>query len=421
MTDQPWFRDGRLHFALGIEDTFVPQSRPGERAIDEYELTEHYQHWSTDLGLAKDAGAEMLRWGIPWYRIQPQADRFDWSWLDGVIDRFAELGLRPVIDLLHYGTPQWLEGEFAHPDYPQRVAEYGAAVADRYRDLVTNYTPVNEPIIHALFSGSYAYWPPYLSGDSGFVTLIRQLALGFQSTQHAIADALGERAVFVYVDAGMRYEGDPQRADEIAELGHKVWLVEDLVTGRVDATHPLARYLAEWGMTDDELAGFRASPVHPDVMGVNYYPRHSTELLLAGHEERGGFDDPRPVRDSGVAGLEELLREASRRYGAPVAVTETCVTGTVDERARWMDDSLAAITRLRAEGLDVVGYTWWPLFDMYEWTWRHTTAPRADHLLPMGLYALEETSEGLVRRETSLVDRFRQHAADPRHLAEGSA
>ena len=43
MTAPRWFEDGRLHLGLGIEDTFVPQERPGERAIDEYELTEHYE------------------------------------------------------------------------------------------------------------------------------------------------------------------------------------------------------------------------------------------------------------------------------------------------------------------------------------------------------------------------------------------
>ena len=66
-----WSDDDRLHFALGIEDTFVPQARPGERAIDEYELTDHYRRYASDLGLAVEVGAELLRWGVPWYRVTP--------------------------------------------------------------------------------------------------------------------------------------------------------------------------------------------------------------------------------------------------------------------------------------------------------------------------------------------------------------
>jgi beta-glucosidase/6-phospho-beta-glucosidase/beta-galactosidase len=411
-----WFEDGTLHVGVGIEDTFVPQSRPGERALDEYALTEHYERWHADLGLAAEVGAELVRWGVPWYRVEPEPGRFDWDWLDRVLDRFAELGLRPVVDLLHYGTPLWLEGEFAHPDYPARVADYSVAVAERFGDRATDYTPVNEPMIHALFCGEYAYWPPYLAGHDGLVTLCAQLTRGFQRAQAGIAEVLPD-ATFVHVDAGMRYDGDPEHAATIRRLRESVWLVEDLATGRVDARHPLVGFLTEHGLSDDDLAEFRERAVRPDVVGVNYYPRHSTEILRAGESHVGGFADPRPTRDDGTAGLVELLRQAAARYGAPVALTETCVTGTVAERVAWMDASFAAVADLRAEGLDVVAYTWWPLFDMYEWTWRTSDGPRADHLLTMGLYALEERADGLARVPTPLVGRFLHHARRARRAA----
>lgn len=410
MTSQhsSWHTDGALHFALGVEDTFVPQERPGERAIDEYELTQHYEFWSSDLALASDAGATLLRWGVPWYRVNPAEGRWDWSWLDRVVDRFAELGLRPVVDLLHYGTPLWLDGQFAHPDYPEHVAEYAYRVADRYADRVTDYTPVNEPMIHALFSGEYAYWPPYLSGPSGLVTMVGQLARGFVLAQRAMRGVLGERGVFVHVDAGMRFVGDD--AALISRLRHQVHLVEDLVTGRVDGTHPLAPFLLEHGFGDDDLGWFAADATPPDVMGVNYYPRHSTEVVSASEPHGGGFRDPRPTRDDGVLGLEELLRGAWERYGVPVALTETCVTGSVAERLTWLDASVDAVRRLRAGGVPVVAYTWWPVFDMYEWTYRHSTAPREDHRLTMGLWELDERDGVLHRVPTPLVDRFRAHA-----------
>lgn len=33
-----------FRFAVGIEDTFIPQELPGQRRLDEYELTRHYQY-----------------------------------------------------------------------------------------------------------------------------------------------------------------------------------------------------------------------------------------------------------------------------------------------------------------------------------------------------------------------------------------
>ena len=409
-----WFDDGELHFALGIEDTFVPQTREGERAIDEYELTQHYEHLESDLELVAEVGAEMLRWGVPWYRVAPERGVWDWSWVDRAIATMNQLGIRPIVDLIHYGTPLWLEHQFAHPDYAQHAAEFGQRFAARYGDTVTDYTPVNEPMIHALFSGEYAYWPPYLEGRQGLVAISSTLAEGFVLTQQAIAAELGARATFVHVDAGMRYVGDIEAAEHVAtatRLRHQSYLVEDLVTGAVTGAHPLLPQLRAGGMSDARLAWFRDNAVRPDVMGVNYYPLNSTEVFEEGVHHRGGFADPRPTFDAGTDGLREVLTDYATRYGAPVMLTETCVTGSVAERILWLDRSVDAVRDLRDHGIPVVGYTWWPLFDMYEWTYRHSTRPRVDHLLTMGLFDLVETFDGrLDRARNPVADRFAAHA-----------
>ena len=62
-------------WAGGIEDTFIPQERPGLRALDEYELTQHYEQWREDLERAASLGIRMLRWGVPWYRAEPRPYR----------------------------------------------------------------------------------------------------------------------------------------------------------------------------------------------------------------------------------------------------------------------------------------------------------------------------------------------------------
>ncbi|MFT4157378.1 MAG: family 1 glycosylhydrolase [Microbacterium sp.] len=409
-----WYTDGRLHFGLGIEDTFIPQSGPGERALDEYELTEHYQHWREDLGLAAEVGAEFVRWGIPWHRVNPGKGEWDWMWVDSVMDRFAELGVRPIVDLLHYGTPLWIDGEFAHPDFPLYFEEFAARAAERYAAIATDYTPVNEPMIHARFCGDIGYWPPKLTGETGYNTIAVALAEGFVRAQRAVAGVLGERATFVHVDATARFAGDVAggHRELVALQRAQSFLVEDLVTGGVGTEHPLAASLARNGVSDTRLAWFQDNAVRPDVMGVNYYPRHSTQLMQEGVVHDGGFIDPWPTQDDGVAGMAELLRTYAERYGAPVMLSETCVTDSPEVRMAWLDDSVACVRELRDQGVDIVGYTWWPLFDMYEWTYRHADTPREKSLLTMGLFDLVESSAGLGRRRNPVADRFLAQATD---------
>lgn len=404
----PWYDDGTLRFALGVEDTFIPQTPFGERVLDEYELTQHYHFWREDLGLAAEAGASMVRWGIPWYRVNPAPGVWDWSWTDRVAERFAELGLTAIVDLMHYGTPTWLDNEFVNASYPQRVAEYAVAVAERYRGTFDVFTPLNEPLLNALYCGQYGYWPPYLRGHDGFVHLVRALARGVVLTQHGIAE-VNPDATFVHVEASSRFTGP--EGDEIAYLRHRGYLFEDLVTGRVDDDHPLAGYLAEHRFGDDALDWFRAHPAVPDVMGVNYYPGVSSEHVVPGDRRDGSPARPREKVDEGARGLVGVLTGFAERYGRPVMLTETASGGTVDERVAWLDASVACVRDLRAGGLPVVGYTWWAVVDWFAWDWRDGAGPLEDLRVPFGLWSLVPDGAGVLRRErTALADRFREHA-----------
>ncbi|WP_308796526.1 family 1 glycosylhydrolase [Agromyces silvae] len=405
---QPWFQDGRLHFAVGIEDTFVPQTRPGQRALDEYDLMQHYRFWEEDLALTARSGATMLRWGIPWYRVNPEPGVWDWDWLDRVVDRLEEEQIDLIADLIHYGTPLWLEGEFANPDYDRRVAEYGAAVAERYRGRIRHYTPANEPLLNTMYCGEFGHWPPYLTGDRGFVTVLRSIARGIVRTQSAIAE-LDPAADFVHVEASFRFDGDLSAHPELTEhLRHRAYVVQDLVTGRVGAEHPLVPYLVANGFSDDDLTWAREHVAEPDVVGVNYYPQHSTEVFEAGVFLHGGPGELRPRVNAWTDGLTDVLASFAARYGKPVFLTETGFTGTVEERMAWLDASVEAVHELRARGVDLVGYTWWSLTDMVEWTYRYGNGAPMDYRLRMGLWALEPDDTGALRRvHTPVADRFR--------------
>jgi len=396
--------DGQFRFGLGIEDTFVPQERLGCRALDEYELTQHYSMWHDDLALAAKTGAEVLRYGFPWYRLNPEKGVFAWDWSDRVVDRLAELGLNVIVDLMHYGTPRWLDNEFLNRDYPKRVADWAFALADRYGDRLTLWTPLNEPQINARYCGETGQWPPYLHGDDGYLQVLRALCEGIVRSQAAISDATGGKATFVHVEASLRYAEEPGRnSPRVALLNERRFLALDLVTGRVGSAHPLGGYLAEHGITSQELDWFQSNTAIPDVLGINYYPVWGTEE----HYVENGVERTR-TRNDWTVGLEELIQAYGDRYQVPVMLTETAVVGTPAEQMAWLDDSIASMKKMRQEGVNVVGYIWWSLFDQVEWRYREALTPVADHMIPIGLYRLVPDSVGRYeRRHTASADHYR--------------
>ena len=207
-----------FRWAVGIEDTFIPQVRTRTgRAMDLYELTDHYAQWREDLVLAAEVGADTMRYGIPWYRVNPEPGRYDWEWTDRVLEHIVtDLRITPIIDLVHYGTPLWLERQFIHPDYPQRVAEYAHAFADRYRELVSWYTPLNEPRINARVCGFNGTWPPYLRGQRGYVRMVMALAEGTSLTVAAIRAAQPHATIVPAEAAEAIRTADPTLAEERA-------------------------------------------------------------------------------------------------------------------------------------------------------------------------------------------------------------
>jgi beta-glucosidase/6-phospho-beta-glucosidase/beta-galactosidase len=391
-------------WAGGIEDTFIPQGRPGLRPLEEYELTQHYQQWRGDLERAASLGISALRWGVPWYRVESAPGVFDWTWIDEVIGYMVrELHIEPIVDLMHYGTPLWLEGSFSAPDYPGRVAAYAGAFAARYRDLVRYYTPLNEPTVNADRCGRRGEWPPYLTGEAGYVRVLLPIARGIQLSAQAIR-AADPDAILVAVEAmGWCRPASQAAQAAAAHRDQSELLAWDLVRGAVDAAHPLYRELLANGVGETELAALRAGATEHDVFGVNFYPWSACQIAL----DASGAPTERPVARDGRL-LADVLRRCYAHTGRPLFVTETSANEDIDGRAAWMDETIAAVREARAEGVPVIGYTWFPLITMVDWEYRASDRPVADHLLHLGLWDSHFDQQGvLIRAATPLVEKYR--------------
>ena len=391
-------------WAAGIEDTFVPQTRPGHRALDEYELMGHYEHWREDLALAPALGLQGLRWGVPWYKVEPEANKFDWRWTDEVIPYLVEeLKITPIIDLMHYGCPLWLEREFANKDYPKYVARYAAEFARRYNKLIRWYTPLNEPIINALMCGMRGLWAPYLKGDRGYIKVMLQLAKGIVRTVEAIKE-INPDSVMVHVEAtGLTRTIREDLAPLAREEQHRGYLCYDLISGRMTHDHLIFPWLIRNGASPDDLAELRQNKISLDVLGLNFYPQWSTKQLYLDNRGRIAF---RETEHEGE-GFAELITNYYNRYQIPIMITETSAVGTDDVRSRWLTSSVATIKNLRESGIPVIGYTWFPLFTMIDWRYRFSDEPLENFYLELGLYNLNREKNGERWLETPLVEQMK--------------
>jgi beta-glucosidase len=392
-------------WATGIEDTFItaPWPKTG-RTLDEYELTSHYEKWHSDLGLMRELGVGAARYGIPWHRIQPRADAWDWEFVDRAVDRLLELNIEPIIDLVHYGLPPWIEGAYLNPEFPRLMADYAAKVAGRYRGRVFAYTPLNEPRITAWYCGRLGWWPPFRRGWRGFVAVMLGACRGIVETVRALS-AMDPDILVAHVDATDLYVAEEASLAAAARQRQDiVFLALDLITGRIDQEHSLWRWLLHHGAAEEELEWFQKHAVELHLVGINLYPMFT---LKSGRRTTAGtirwrmFYAPAEI-------VEQLGAMYWERYHAAVFVSETASVGTVQRRREWLDDSVAAVRRLRERGVPLVGYTWWPLFALVTWGYRQGTHPASYYLKQMGLWDLDSD---LNRIATPLVDRFRDLAA----------
>jgi beta-glucosidase len=260
-------------WATGIEDTFITAAWPKTgRTLDEYELTGHYERWHADLGLMRELGVGAARYGIPWHRIQPRPGTWEWEFVDRAIDRLLVLGIEPIVDLVHYGLPPWIDGAYLHPDFPSLMADYAAKVAERLHGRVFAYTPLNEPRITAWYCGRLGWWPPFRHGWRGFVAVMLGACRGIVETVRALRSVDPEILV-AHVDATDLYEaGDDSLRAEAQHRQEIVFLALDLISGRVEQEHSLWNWLLRHGATQEQLRWFQEHAVELRVVGINLYP-----------------------------------------------------------------------------------------------------------------------------------------------------
>jgi dTDP-4-dehydrorhamnose reductase len=360
----------KLELWAGLECTI---NRVGNRFRDQLDYTGFYSR-KNDLELILSLPIKALRYPILWEKHQPLiCQPIDWARTSKQLSQIIDKGITPIAGLLHHGSGPAFTN-LSDPAFPGLFARYAQRVARRF-PFIDHYTPVNEPLTTARFSGLYGFWYPHKSDTLSFLKILLNEVKATVMSMAAIRKINPQAKLIqtedlakVHSTLKLKYQADFEN--------ERRWLCFDLLAGKVDRYHPMWSFLRWAGISEQEILFFRDNPTSPDIMGLNYYvvsERFLDENIKdyphasPGGNGRDEYIDVEAVRTGRSDGLGILLREAWDRFHIPIAITEAHLSCTREEQMRWLVEIWQTCCHARQKGIPIKSVAAWSLLGSVDW------------------------------------------------------
>jgi dTDP-4-dehydrorhamnose reductase len=356
----------------GIECTI---NRIGDSFRDQLEYAGYYRR-KNDLDKIAKLGIRSLRYPVLWETHQhfSEEEEIDWTRTESELNKIKSYGITPIAGLIHHGSgPKFTS--LTDPNFPEALAKYASKVARKFPWL-DHYTPVNEPLTTARFSGLYGFWYPHHRDEKSFV---RILLNELKATVLAMREIrkINPNAKLVQTEDLGKTHSTPLLEYQADFENKRRWISYDILCGKLNDEKFFWHYLiGEVGIEEEELQFFIDNPCPPDIAGFNYYitsERYLDERIeLYAPETYGGngerrYADIEAVRVKKPSGLKTLLREAWQRYQIPLALTEVHIHCTREEQLRWFKEAWDACVELKKEGVNIKAITAWSMLGAFDW------------------------------------------------------
>ncbi|XP_070509064.1 myrosinase 1-like [Chironomus tepperi] len=370
-----------------------------------------YHHFMDDIKALKEVGFEHYRFSISWSRLFPTSTVVNekaFDYYNKLIDALIENNIEPVVTMLHYDIPQWIQdtGGFLNPYFIKYFKLYAYTLYKNFGTRVKIWITFNEPFESCVEGYSYGSSPPLITlrgvGEymcAHHVILAHAAAYETYKT-HFKQDQRG--MVGITLDSRFYFRKNPQDPQDIIdrfmnfELGwfaHPIYsksggypqVMRDEIDERSKKEGRAWSRLPE--MTEDIKNFVRGSA---DFLGFNYYSSRYAELDTSDYNPSSNptiTDDSR-IRTSidpswkraksswlysVPQGLHDALVWIKDQYdNVPVLITENGWSddGQLDDNGRieYFRDHLIAVAKaISVEKCNVIGYTAWSIIDNFEW------------------------------------------------------
>lgn len=393
-------RGGDVNTPRQIDVTFDPNA-----LYPSWEATDFYHHYEEDIALFAEMGWNVYRLSINWSRLFPTGEeerpnQAGLEFYDRVFDCLRSHGIEPLVTISHYELPYNLAATYngwADRRLVDLFLRYGRCILDRWHEKVK-------------------YWLTFNEINAGTMTMGVTLSLGtlkgFTGTMDKVKDDINERYNALHhqfvASAGLvkyAHENYPEikmgnmdcfiltypatcdPKDELAnqaEMRRMNWYCSDVqVRGRYPSY--ARRFWDEHNIDirmepgDEEL--LREGTV--DFYTFSYYMSniigtHGDVKQGSSNMSFGGRNPYLKETDWGWQidpdGLRFSLNEIYDRYQIPLMVVENGM-GAHDEvepdgsihdpyRIDYLRAHVKAMREAVADGVDLMGYTWWGPIDV---------------------------------------------------------
>ncbi|MDP3985842.1 MAG: glycoside hydrolase family 1 protein [Candidatus Veblenbacteria bacterium] len=319
------------------------------------QAVQHYERFAEDFRLAKSLGQNAHRLSLEWGRLEPEAG--NWSeeaiaHYHQVFNSLRECGLKICLTLNHFTLPTWLarQGGWECAQAVPYFERYVRRVVTEFGDQVDLWLTINEPLVLATEAYLYGHWPPAVRSRQRMRKVVERLSEAHRAAYRIIHELLSQAQV-----------GLAHNFLSLAPLRVR-FVLDQWAAERADW------FWNRWLM--NLTAGCH------DFIGLNYYFHQRARLSLNPRRGWVSFADPKKLGHEVSAlgwevypeGLDDLLRFSWQRYGLPLYVTENGIAPVSEaQRTNFLERSLAALLRVKEQGVDVRGYFYWSLMDNFEW------------------------------------------------------
>lgn len=303
----------------------------------------HYAYYEQDIALMGRLNMNAYRFSIEWSSIQPD----EGAWNAAEVEHYRQVlkalrakGIEPVVTLFHFTLPVWFAkmGGFEKRRNVKYFVEFCEKIMAELGDLVTYVTTINEPEVYVVQSYFEARWPPQLHSKRVGLTVLMNLTSAHIQTAKALKQLHPGYQISIAKNSAYIYPGDDAWLS-IRSAAALQYLQDDFVLKRV------VKYC--------------------DFIGINYYfsdriygyRRHNPDHRVS---DLGWDLQPQDI--------QYALERISEKYHKPILITENGLADADDsDRQWWIAQTIVAMQRAMANGVELLGYLHWSLLDNFEW------------------------------------------------------